>query len=77
MPRRLASETNGRSPSASSVRSVSLSKSSTSGAARKTSAESTGKLVLALAIAVFGLSESTYATSVSLREFTHQTFFAR
>lgn len=34
-------------------------------------------LVLALAIAVFGLSESTCATSASLREFTHQTFFAR
>jgi len=34
-------------------------------------------LVLALAIAVFGLSESTCATSASVREFTHQTFFAR
>lgn len=34
-------------------------------------------LVLALAIAVFGLSESTCATAESLREYSHRQFFSR
>ncbi len=34
-------------------------------------------LVLALAIAVFGLSESTCATAASLREYSHRRFFSR